>query len=230
MVININEIFTSISGEVGGAFPQGAVATFVRFQGCNLNCPWCDTKHSIPPATDKSYHMTVEMIEQNIRSNNVVITGGEPLVQEAGLYKLIHHLLAKNYDVQVETNGTYGIDRSGYAHKDTSRVSWVIDRKMYIKTTEEEFFKRHENVVQNPKTIIKYAIENEKHLTDALFEIKHMNDQKYPCRAAISIIETKNAKTSKTYLLRQALDKIMHLGITKNTLINTQLHKLINLP
>ena len=37
------EIFTSIQGE--GDF-QGQKATFIRFAGCNLRCPWCDTKSS----------------------------------------------------------------------------------------------------------------------------------------------------------------------------------------
>jgi len=38
--MRVNSIFNSISGEVG-IIPQGAVTTFIRFQGCNLQCDWC---------------------------------------------------------------------------------------------------------------------------------------------------------------------------------------------
>ena len=38
----INEIFYSIQGE--GYF-TGTPTVFVRFSGCNLRCPFCDTEH-----------------------------------------------------------------------------------------------------------------------------------------------------------------------------------------
>jgi len=39
----VMEIFTSIQGE--GAM-MGIPVDFIRFSGCNLACPWCDTKES----------------------------------------------------------------------------------------------------------------------------------------------------------------------------------------
>ena len=36
----VNEIFYTLQGE--GAH-SGIPAVFVRFSGCNLRCPWCDT-------------------------------------------------------------------------------------------------------------------------------------------------------------------------------------------
>ena len=36
----VNDIFESISGEAG-LFPQGQLCTFLRLQGCNLQCNWC---------------------------------------------------------------------------------------------------------------------------------------------------------------------------------------------
>ena len=43
MAYKVNEIFYTLQGE--GAH-MGIPAVFVRFSGCNLRCPWCDTEFS----------------------------------------------------------------------------------------------------------------------------------------------------------------------------------------
>lgn len=79
----INEIFYSVQAEGRNA---GRPAVFVRFAGCNLSCPFCDTNHE--PYTE----MTQEQIESEVarldshNANNepsamVVFTGGEPTLQ-----------------------------------------------------------------------------------------------------------------------------------------------------
>ena len=42
-MFKVIEKFLSIDGE---GPTQGELATFIRFQGCNLRCKWCDTKYS----------------------------------------------------------------------------------------------------------------------------------------------------------------------------------------
>lgn len=102
----INEIFYSLQGEGRNA---GRAAVFVRFAGCNLRCPFCDTDfHSFKEMSDND-------ILQAIRphpSHFVVFTGGEPSLQlDAPLVGLLH---SHGYEIAVETNGThalpYGID------------------------------------------------------------------------------------------------------------------------
>ena len=96
--MKVNEIFYSIQGE---GFHAGEAAVFIRFAGCNLSCPFCDTNH----------HPFKEMTEDEIcaevekyPSRLVVITGGEPTLQlTASLVGKLHRL---HRDVAIETNGT----------------------------------------------------------------------------------------------------------------------------
>ena len=98
----INEIFYSLQGEGRNA---GRAAVFVRFSGCNLRCPFCDTDHS-------SYReMTDEQILEEVKkypSNLVVLTGGEPtLYVDDNLIDKLHTL---GKEVAIETNGTRPIN------------------------------------------------------------------------------------------------------------------------
>ena len=42
-MMRVNEIFYSLQGE---GFNTGMPAVFIRFSGCNLQCPFCDTNHA----------------------------------------------------------------------------------------------------------------------------------------------------------------------------------------
>ena len=97
----VNEIFYSIQGE--GTF-AGTPAVFVRFSGCNLDCPWCDTDHT------RAETMTRDELETAVREllkdrdgAIVVLTGGEPALQLRDDEPLFRGFGAK---VCIETNGT----------------------------------------------------------------------------------------------------------------------------
>ena len=99
------EIFSSINGEGTRA---GQLAVFVRMQGCNLNCTYCDTKWA--NETDAKFHWTsTEEILELLRSmeiKNVTITGGEPLLQEEIEELLEAMAKEENLRVEIETNGS----------------------------------------------------------------------------------------------------------------------------
>lgn len=106
MKYKINEIFFSLQGEGRHA---GEAATFVRFSGCNLRCPFCDTRH------EEGSEMSMEEIVNEVAKNPaplVVLTGGEPsLWLTSELIDALHNI---DKFLSVETNGTYplppGID------------------------------------------------------------------------------------------------------------------------
>lgn len=94
----INEIFYSLQGEGAHA---GHAAVFVRFSGCNLRCPFCDTDHI------GGAQMTLEEIVEevgNYPAHLVVLTGGEPSLFVTD--ELIEALHKAGKFVAIETNGT----------------------------------------------------------------------------------------------------------------------------
>ena len=106
MNLTVNEIFYSIQGE---SIHAGLPCVFVRLTGCNLRCRYCDTRY----AFNEGSTMAVGQILDRVASfacGLVEITGGEPLFQK-GTPELAAALLAKGYDVLLETNGSLNIDR-----------------------------------------------------------------------------------------------------------------------
>ena len=95
-------IFETLQGE--GRW-QGTPATFIRLGVCNLTCDFCDTEF------DTWKKMTTDEIVSLIaKPRHVVITGGEPTLQDLG--PLIKALHSNDKYVSIETNGTRIIPES----------------------------------------------------------------------------------------------------------------------
>ena len=101
----INNIFYSLQGEGRNT---GRAAAFIRFAGCNLRCPFCDTEF------DSYQEMTADEIIEAIdhfssflsplSSRFIVLTGGEPTMQvDEHFVDLLHQ---EGYEVAMESNGT----------------------------------------------------------------------------------------------------------------------------
>lgn len=120
-MLPVNEIFETVQGEASWT---GAPAVFVRLQGCDVGCPWCDTRHTwaIDPANEIpgsvmtakagdaptfSRHSAADLaalILGTTEARHVVITGGEPAMHD--LVALSRELLDGGRSVQLETSGT----------------------------------------------------------------------------------------------------------------------------
>lgn len=106
--MKVIELFLSVNGE---GLKSGELATFVRFAGCNLRCPYCDTKYSYE--NPKYIEMSIDEIISKIgsfKAYNVTLTGGEPLIQK-DIDILIKKLSDKGYRVELETNGSVDISK-----------------------------------------------------------------------------------------------------------------------
>lgn len=121
------EIFYSIQGE---GKSTGIPSVFVRTSLCNLHCIWCDTDYTwnwigtrfthvndVNPAYQKFVKKDwiapctpeeVAKIVAQYPCKNIILTGGEPMLQQPALLQLTEVLrsLSKEYRFELETNGT----------------------------------------------------------------------------------------------------------------------------
>lgn len=119
--ILVNEIYGPV--KQGEGRTAGKTVKFLRTSGCNLACVWCDTpftwnwegtKFQHPEKFDKkkeTHEMTVQEVKaqldalgQDIKA--LVISGGEPMLQQQRLLPLVQALRADGYWLEIETNGT----------------------------------------------------------------------------------------------------------------------------
>ena len=196
------EIFRSIEGE---GVLVGTPMTFIRLEGCNLRCPWCDTKYSYD---GKSYKlMSITEIENRVKTlglKNITITGGEPLVND-GFEELIS-LLSDSYFVKVETNGTI--------------YSESLNRNLHITCSPKEPYFIHKKIIPLIDEL-KFVIDNQITLQNILDVIKQtsttniiLQPQSYDLNN--SITKTRNMQNS-------LIEKGVYVRLIP------QIHKFLNL-
>lgn len=154
------EKFISINGEGSKA---GQLAAFIRFQGCNLNCSYCDSKYA--NSDDAKYSlMTEEEIINYLNENkikNVTLTGGEPLLQK-NIKSLIFELLKLNYNVEIETNGSVNIK----PFISDLRPIFTLDYKTPSSLMENYMNEKNYNYLTKDD-VVKFVVGNQKDLITA---------------------------------------------------------------
>lgn len=118
-MLKVNEIFgPTVQGEGKSA---GRPVAFLRLAMCNLHCIWCDTPHTwnwvgTSFAHPDKYVEEDEVHEMEVHEvfaalsktgmNALVVSGGEPFLQQKQLMPLLRLLKENGWWVEVETNGT----------------------------------------------------------------------------------------------------------------------------
>lgn len=126
MKLSISELFgPTIQGE---GIWAGKPSLFLRLNHCNLNCAFrngsiCDTpytsydpEHKLPPIEATELAETIwNTLRDHPQTEHLVITGGEPMMQQRGLIEMLDALsdwYQYNQNLSfplctIETNGTY---------------------------------------------------------------------------------------------------------------------------
>ena len=113
----VNEVFASIQGE--GLY-IGLYQLFIRFEGCNLSCSYCDTDNNSKKdfeVNGKKYlnPITVDNLLEIISTefnldlyHSISFTGGEPSLQLDVIKTMVTEIRKSNKDIKffLETNGS----------------------------------------------------------------------------------------------------------------------------
>lgn len=129
----VSELFESIQGEGPSS---GIPALFLRLAGCNLRCTWCDTPYSWD---FERFERAREVTSRSVRAiaaevacsthRLLVLTGGEPLLQQENLGALLP-ALPSALRIEVETNGTQVPSESLTQRIDQWNVSPKLDNSL----------------------------------------------------------------------------------------------------
>lgn len=98
----------------GEGVNTGVVSTFIRLQGCTLQCVWCDTLDVWPIGNEYTFNEIFEMfekvdlIEKFRKGQHMILTGGSPLKQQTRLIAFLEQFIEK-YEfkpfIEIENEG-----------------------------------------------------------------------------------------------------------------------------
>ncbi len=152
MILKLSEIFFSIQGE-GPLI--GMPSLFFRLYDCNLSCSWCDTPYARPPHPfiEKNPEELISFWKENYPEiPYIVITGGEPLLQQETI-PFLDRLIKEGAIPILETNGSLPIK------KVPEEVLLVMDLK--TPSSGMEKFNCYENLnYLKPQDALKFVIKN----------------------------------------------------------------------
>jgi len=106
LALLVKEIYPAIIGEGIDAGWPGLVA---RLAGCNLRCSYCDTQYAWKGGKKRSVKEVVKIAREE-GLGKILLTGGEPLVQDEAI-DLIAELIKAGHQVIIETNGSLSLAR-----------------------------------------------------------------------------------------------------------------------
>jgi 7-carboxy-7-deazaguanine synthase len=214
-MFNIVEKFLSVDGEGPSS---GELATFIRFQGCNLRCSWCDTIYSWDESSTSEV-LNAEEIYKYIKKNeasNVTLTGGEPLIQK-NIDELLE-LLSKDdgLTIHIETNGAVDIEPFKKRHTQKN-ISYIVDFKLPSSNMTKQMNLNNLNIVES-SDVYKFVIGSNEDLQIA-YDIISKHDLTSKCLVYFSpvsgnidmqeIVEFMKAKTLNKVRLQIQLHKII---------------------
>jgi len=211
--MRVYSIFSSIQGEVN-YLGQGVWATFVRFAGCNLSCPYCDTKYAW--GVDSGKEVGVSQVVHEVDKLGVIevtLTGGEPLLQE-DLLPLLKQLKSNDHNITIETNGSLlPQNEEIFEYVDC----WVVDYKIGMK------FDNKWLDSMLAEDFLKFVITNFSDYKQARSIVKHVYEESKNCPPRIAFSPVTPGLNVNDLMTWMRKDKLYMVQI------NLQLHKLAHI-
>lgn len=231
----VNEIFTSFQGE---GTSVGMPCTFLRLSVCNLHCKWCDTwyawnfgkgdgieeRHGAKTVKmkDESHEQTIKQVGDKLielKTKNLVITGGEPLLQQKELDELFIYLMAAGKlpeVIEIETNGTVALEPEIVPWITQINCSPKLENSGNDKTARyrPEVLKQYQKIT---RAFFKFVATNELDLLEIDGIIKECD--------LLNVILMAEGKTKDEQ--EQNQQKIAHLARTRGWNFSPRLHILL---
>lgn len=229
--MKIHSIFESISGEAG-FIPQGAWCTFIRVQGCNLRCKWCDTADA--QDANGGTEMSLLEIDEKCKTRRVIITGGEPLMQDR-LAVLIDMLYHAGNEIQVETNGSLPPPKNTLALLRTLfRARWIVDYKspssgVWPPMPSPELFVQYWEQ-ENVKVMVKFVVNLNAFPSDLPFVTATIDTMRQYGYTGDFIISPLDAQIGSVAPLIQDISSMRGSKFLDGIIFSLQLHKLVGMP
>jgi 7-carboxy-7-deazaguanine synthase len=199
--LKIIEIFASLQGE---GLRQGQPTVFIRFSGCNLKCPFCDTPYAWNGGrelTPSQALQKIQIIRGRYPADWACLTGGEPLLQDVS--GLVKDLRREGLKIQVETNATL--------YRPLAVDWYTVSPKPPRYSYRPEYRKRAKEV----KLVVTRSLS---------FGMVERLRKEFPARIPLLLQPESNAAWSATKSLRM-LGRAQKAGL-KNIRFSAQLHKL----
>lgn len=209
--LSVSEIFgPTIQGE---GPTQGRAVVFLRLGLCNLDCSWCDTpftwdwtgKNGTVYEKDKELtRMTVAEIAERLDQaagfhvRRVVISGGEPLIQQRGIANLIEHMAPMGWTFEIETNGTIVVDGERSINLVALHLEGLVDFNCSPKLANSG--------IERSRRIFKPALEALKML-DATFKFVVNSDEDIAEVEALQMNELWNLDPERLYLMPEGIER-----------------------
>jgi len=212
--------FISIQGE--GKF-TGVPSFFVRTLNCNLRCCWknedgtitkCDTAYaSFPPFKDKKNFdliQTVNTLEQYKNVKHIVLTGGEPMLQN-DIVRTVQNFIDLNYNVTIETNGTIykRLPRTTFlsiSPKLTSSYSQTNSNDKALHISNNNFITTVQKLINRHNFQLKFVINNKEDLKEVLQIQKSLNVKSENIYLMPQGVTTKQLNTKKEWLINTCIE------------------------
>lgn len=151
VTLRVAEIFRSLQGEGPSA---GTPAHFLRLQGCDVGCHWCDTKYSWDASGGREVLVADAFAELRALGEAplLVVTGGEPLAHP-GIARLLAEAVGQWPRVEVETSG---VVESPLVHE---RLHVIWSPKLPSVTPRwAETWAHAERFMSDPRTTVKIVV------------------------------------------------------------------------